>query len=122
MEWLYHINPILQDKVLVIYGIGEREKGIFLALLQQNIYVAAFCVKEEQKNTVKRLYNKKIIDLQQLKEDYADAYVVISGQDAETDADTLANYGIKNIIVENISLKNKGILFVAEYDDEIIVN
>ena len=116
MEYLYQINPILQkEKAIIIYGIGEWEKSIFFALLQQDIYVTAFCLKEGQTTGIKKIYNKKIITLKELKENYPDAYVIMTGRDADgEDGEVLQEAGIKNIVVENITLSRKGILFSGE--------
>lgn len=60
MEYLYQINSILQkDITIIIYGIGEVEKSIFYALLQQDIYVTAFCLREGQTTGMRKLFNKK---------------------------------------------------------------
>lgn len=116
MEYLYQINPILQqDKPIIIYGIGEGEKNIFFALLQQDIYVTAFCLKQGQESTLKKLFNKKIINFNFLKENYQDAYVVISGKTVDgEDGEELQEAGIKNLVVENITMSQGGILFLGE--------
>ncbi len=115
MEYLYQINPILNQNVpIIIYGMGGIEKRLFYALLQQNIKVTAFCLKEGQNSNMKKFFNKKVISLQELKEKYQDAYVIILGQSSAEDGEILHNIGIKNIVVENITLKNKGVLFLGE--------
>lgn len=115
MEYMYQINPVLQKgKPVIIYGIGESEKNIFLAMLQQNVYVTAFCLKEEQRTSLKKIYNKKIISLAELKEKYADAYVIVAGQTVVVDGEVLQKAGITNLVVENISITKNGILISGE--------
>ena len=111
MEYLYQINPLLTDeKPIILYGIGVTEKKLFYALLQQNVYVTAFCLKENQTTSLKRLFNKRVISLQELKERYADAWVIVAGETAVADGQVLKNAGIENIVIENITLKDKGVL------------
>lgn len=115
MEYLYNVNPILtQDTMIVIYGTGEAERGIFSALLQQNIYVTAFVRREDEECKVSRILNKKIIELPEVKECYPDAYVIVAGIHAKDDASILRDAGIENIIVENITLNGKRIVLVGE--------
>lgn len=115
MEYLYMLNPIFRKKrTIIIYGIGPREKGIFYALLQQNIYVTAFCLKEGQDSRLEKIFNKKIITFHQLQEEYRDAYVIISGGTSASDGEVLKRAGINNLIIENITLKEDGILFLGE--------
>lgn len=115
MEYLYQINPVLQQgNPVIIYGIDDREKGIFFALLQQKVYVTAFCLREEQKTSLRHLYNKRVINIERLKEEYSNANVIVPGHTAADDIEVLGKYGIKSVVVENISLKERGILFVGE--------
>ena len=59
MEYLFQINPVLSDQSeVIIYGVGEEQKRIFFALLQQNIPVTAFCLKKEQKMGMRKVFNK----------------------------------------------------------------
>ena len=115
MEYLYQINPVLQQKdYIIIYGTGEVERNIFCALLQQNVYVSAFCLKEGQDSKIKKLFNKKVISFTELKEKYLEAYVIVSGTSIANDGETLQSAGIKNIVIENITLKDKGIVIQTE--------
>ena len=111
MEYLYRINPLLTgEKPIVLYGIGVTEKKLFYALLQQNVYVTAFCLKENQTTSLKRLFNKRIVSLRELKDLYEDAWVIVTGETAIADGQVLKNTGIENIVIENITLKDKGVL------------
>ena len=116
MEYLFQINPVLNSGAeVIIYGIGEEQKRIFFALLQQNISVTAFCLKKMQKTRMKEVFGKKICTLQELSEKHADAYVILSASDACNDDNLLKEIGIRNIVVENITAENMGVL--VENDD-----
>lgn len=116
MEYLYHINPILrQEQPIIIYGIGEEERSIFSALLQQNIYVTAFSLKEGEESNIKKIFNKRVISFQELKKDFLNAYVVIVGTHASSSIKVLQNEGIENIVIENITLKDKRIVFLGDW-------
>ena len=114
MEYLYSINPVLTGKTIIIYGIGERERSIFAALLQQEVYVTAFSLQEGQESMMKKILNKRVITFKELTEDYSDAYVIIAGERARVDVEVLRNAGIENVIVENITLKDKRMVFLGE--------
>ena len=83
MEYLFQINPVIMEHEIIIYGIGQEQKRIFMALLQQNVPVTAFCLKEGQKAGPTSFFGKKIIhSLYELREHHADAWIVLSVRDA----------------------------------------
>ena len=114
MEYLYKINPILNGATVIIYGIGELERNIFAALLQQNVYVTAFALKEGQDSIMKKVLNKKVLTFEELKAEYSNAYVIVRGDSAKTDVEVLRKAGIEKIVVENITLKDKRMVFLGE--------
>lgn len=118
IEYLFQINPILwgEDKQIVIYGVGQEQKRLFHALLQQNTRVEAFCLKENQTIGMERVFGKKIIAIQDLQEEYKDAYVIVSMRSVSEDTELLRRLGIKNIIVENVTSDNIGIIIEGDLD------
>ena len=109
MECLYQINPVLRDKEIIIYGTGERHKRIFLALLQQDIRVSAFCRKEFDGAGMNEVFGKRVMGFDELK-DHRDAYIIISGDLARADSEQLRHIDTEHIVVENISSNAQGIL------------
>lgn len=111
MEYLFQINPVLSDRSeVIIYGVGEEQKRIFFALLQQNIPVTAFCLKREQKMGMRKVFNKRIYTLQEVVEKYKEAYIILSAVDAKREYEALGKMGLKNILMENITAEKMGIL------------
>lgn len=116
MEYLFQINPILRNEPeTIIYGVGEEQKRIFFALLQQNITVTAFCLKKEQKTGIKRIFNKKIYSLQEVIEEHSEAWIVLSAQDAKLEYEAFRKMGLVNIIIENITAEKMGVLLEEEF-------
>lgn len=111
MEPLFTINPKLNDKDIVIFGTGMKQKHIFRALLQQNYSVSAFCLRDGERKISERLFNRCVINTDDLVSVYDDPYVIISEECLERDYEYLKNKGVKNIVMENIIASNKGLFF-----------
>lgn len=115
MEMLFTVNPkLLEGRDIIIYGISERECSIFHQLLQQNVYVTAFCRKIGDKSTLNRLFNKRVIQVSEMAERYKEALVVVSGVNIIQIVEDLKAWGICNIVAENLSISKRGILLVEE--------
>lgn len=115
MEYLYVINPILMhNKPIIIYGVGMEEKAIFYALLQQKIYVTAFCVRDGQNKVASKIFNKNVISKKELKEKYSDAQVVVAAKYAIQGCKELEEMKITNILIDNSTLNENGILLLGE--------
>lgn len=115
MEMLFTVNPILfKGKDIIIYGIAQRECAIFQRLLQQNVYVTAFCKKIGDKSTLRKLFNKRIIEVSEMVETYKEALVVVSGENIKQTTEDLKALGIGNIVVENLSISKRGVLLIEE--------
>ena len=111
MEYLFQINPILRNgSETIIYGIGEEQKRIFFALLQQNVSVTAFCLKRGQKIGIKRMFNKKIYTLQEVEKEHKGAWIILSASDAKLEYERFGKIGLKNIFVENITAEKMRVL------------
>lgn len=111
MEYLFQINPILRnDPETIIYGIGEEQKRIFFALLQQNVPITAFCLKKGQKMDIRKIFNKKIYTLQEVVEEHKEAWIILSAYDAEHEFESFGKWGMKNILIENITAEKMGVL------------
>lgn len=111
MEPLFTINPKLNNKDIVIFGTGMNQKHIFRALLQQNYSVAAFCLKEGERKISERLFNRCVINTNDLLRIYDNPYVIISEAYSERDSEYLKSIGVKNIVIENIVASNQGLYF-----------
>lgn len=111
MDYLFSVNEKLNGfKNIVIYGIGDEQKRLFMALLQQNVPIYAFCAKRGQRIGASELFGKAVISIEDLQvlENLA---VVLWGAHSYDDLEVLKEAGVDNIFVENISLENIGIVF-----------
>ena len=110
MEYLFEVNPSLKGRKLVIYGIGSREKHIFLALLQQNVKVYAFAVKPSQKIPFSKVFGKRVMDYRELEERADEVSVIVAGASAVSDAAELESIGIKNYVIDTVTDNINGVL------------
>ena len=111
MNYLFSVNEKLNRfKNIVIYGAGDEQKHLFMALLQQNIPIYAFCAKRGQSIGASELFGKKVISIEDLQA-LESLAVVLWGAHSYDDLDVLNAAGVENIFVENISLENIGIAF-----------
>ena len=111
MQCLFTINPqILDGNNILIYGTGVYQKRIFFALLQQNVPVRAFIKKKKEVAPAEKLFGKYVLSLDEIAELGENIHVIVTGITSEKDVMELEKYGVKNIVLENITAEKLGIL------------
>lgn len=116
MEYLFHVNPALEGKKLMIYGMDTRGKMLFHALLQLGVRVEAFCTGKRQHGAgLERVFGKRVFSFGELAAHPEDFYVIVPGNAAHHDVQDLRQIGVKHIVVENITSEGSGVLLEEDF-------
>ncbi|MBN1298646.1 MAG: hypothetical protein JW997_03050 [Actinobacteria bacterium] len=100
MQNLFHLNPKLKDKKnIVIFGTGRMGLLALTVMLQEGVYVTAFCDKNPDLWNLK-IMNKPVISPDDLIRMKDHAAVIIAEENIDSCYSYLQNLGMKDIWID----------------------
>ena len=100
MQYLFNLNPKFQDnKKIIIFGTGRMGLLTFTVMLQEDIFVTAFCDKNPDLWNLK-IMNKPVISPDDLVEMKDNPAVIIAEDDIDSCYSYLQDLGIKDIWID----------------------
>lgn len=93
MENLFIVNPILNEKEVIILGVGKESLLMFSVLLQNGIYVSKFLDQYHLLSENVGIMNKPVVALADIEGSKNDIVIVGGGRALLNEAEELSKQG-----------------------------